>query len=350
MIASSAVRGSASQHGKLSSVGKDAILGAKFEYAHDMPRTDCTVIIPARNEQATIAQVVQGALQCPRVESVIVVDDGSQDGTADLAKNAGAVVIQQPYSKGNGAALKTGARAAGSDILVFMDGDGQHDPALLPEILAPLDQGFDLSVGARQTRQDQAGWARWGANAVYNWMASILVNHRVEDLTSGYRAVRAEHFQAILELLPNGFSSPTTTTMAFYRAGHNVTFVPMAVAPRVKDSRSHIRPLRDGLRFLTIIFKVATLYSPLKLFVPIALLLTSTGIGYYLYTFLSNGRFTNMAVLLMVSGVIVFAMGLLSEQITSLIYLSIRGKSSTANRSGVLKTQVAPTEPVNRIK
>lgn len=276
-----------------------------------------TVILPAKNEAETVSGVVKKIVGMHPDAEVIVVNDGSSDNTEALAKEAGAMVINHPYSKGNGASIKTGARAATGDIIVFMDADGQHNPADIAHLLAKIDTGYDLVVGARQTGS-QASIARAGANGFYNILASYMTGQRVEDLTSGYRAVRADKFREFLYLLPNGFSYPTTSTMAFFRAGYSVAYLPIHAAQR--EGKSHIKPLKDGMRFLLIIFKVGTLYSPLKLFAPAAVLLFSLGLSWYGYTFFTMNRFTNMSVLLFVSGFIVFMMGLISEQITALMY------------------------------
>ena len=218
---------------------------------------------------------------------------------------------------GNGASIKRGTKAATGDVLVFMDADGQHDPADIPRLLDKLDAGFDMVVGAR-TSGGQANVGRGLANAFYNRLASWMTGHRVWDLTSGFRAVRASRFREFLHLLPNGFSYPTTSTMAFFRSAYPVAYVPVEVSRRI--GRSHIRPLRDGARFLLIIFRIATLYSPLKLFAPAALAFGLLGTGYYAYTFALYHRFTNMSALLLSAAVIVFLIGLVSEQITALTY------------------------------
>jgi glycosyltransferase involved in cell wall biosynthesis len=218
---------------------------------------------------------------------------------------------------GNGAAIKRGAREADGDVLVFMDADGQHDPALISRLLDRLAEGFDMVVGARDW-SGQAGLGRGIANTFYNWLATRMTGFAVEDLTSGFRAVRADKFREFLHLLPNGFSYPTTCTMAFFRSAYAVAYEPVPVAKRV--GKSHIRPLRDGLRFLLIIFKIATLYSPLKLFAPASTLFFVLGLAHYAYTFVMAHRLTNMSVLLFSAAVIVFLIGLISEQITALTY------------------------------
>jgi len=283
--------------------------------------TDISVVIPAKNEQISIANLInklQKTLSIHEFE-IIIIDDGSTDNTAQLALDAGAKVISHPYSKGNGAAIKTGAREAQSDIIIFMDADGQHDPDDIPRFLAKLEQGYDLVVGARQ-KGSQASVGRSIANKFYNKFASYMTGHKIEDLTSGFRAVNANKFREFLSLLPNGFSYPTTSTMAFFRAGYSVAYEPIHTAQREDESNSHINIIKDGIRFLLIIFKVGTLYSPLKLFLPISVSVFLTGLSYYGYTFFTQGRFTNMSALMFSTSLIIFMVGLVSEQITSLMY------------------------------
>ena len=278
-----------------------------------------SVILPAKNEalnlQALLPRVQAMLTGVNRDAEIIVVDDGSTDGTRQVCEAHGVRVISHPYSSGNGAAVKTGARAARGEVLAFMDADGQHDPELIPRLLDKLAEGYDMVVGAR-TAQAHAGAHRFAANAFYNWFASWMIGRPVPDLTSGLRVARSERFRRFLYLLPNGFSYPTTSTMSFFRSGYPVAYVPVPVQRRV--GRSHIRLLRDGLRFLLIIFKIGTLYSPLKLFVPISAAFFMTGLGYYLYTYVTTNRFTNMSALLFVTSILVFVVGLLSEQITLL--------------------------------
>ncbi|AKS42247.1 glycosyltransferase family 2 protein [Wenzhouxiangella marina] len=292
-----------------------------------MPQTESTnvrfssgpisVVIPAKNEASTIGTVIDSVrLHLPDSE-IIVVDDGSEDDTAKIANQHGALVHRHPVSLGNGAAVKTGARRSTGDIIVFLDADGQHNPADIPRLLAQIDAGYDMVVGARSTGS-HANIARLMANGGYNVIASLVTGRNIPDLTSGFRAVKSLFFKKFLYLLPNGFSYPTTITMAFIRSGLLVDFVDIKAAKR--KGKSHIKPLRDGLRFLLIIFKIATLYSPLKLFLPTAGAFLTVGIGYYAYTLLAFGRFTNMSLLLLSAGVIIFLIGLVSEQITTLLY------------------------------
>ncbi|WP_394003903.1 glycosyltransferase family 2 protein [Luteimonas sp. WGS1318] len=273
--------------------------------------------MPAKNEAEGLRKTLPRLVKYQPDAEVIVVDDGSTDDTAAVASEYGARVVQAPYSMGNGAAIKRGARAATGEVLVFMDADGQHDPAHIEALLERLGVGYDMAVGARDA-SGQASRGRGAANGFYNRLASWMTGHRIADLTSGFRAVRADRFREFLHLLPNGFSYPTTCTMAFFRSAYPVSYVPIPVAQRI--GKSHIRPMRDGIRFLLIIFKIATLYSPLKLFLPVAFAFFGIGLAYYGWTFTTAGRFTNMSTLLFSASVIIFLIGLISEQITNLTY------------------------------
>lgn len=276
-----------------------------------------SVVLPAKNESRAIGDTIKKIQALDLVSEILVINDGSTDDTCQVAENAGAKVITHPYSKGNGAAIKTGARNATGDVIVFMDADGQHDPDDIPQLLEKIAQGYDLIVGARQ-KGSQASIGRGVANKLYNNLASYMSDHNVEDLTSGFRAVRADKFREFIYLLPNGFSYPTTSTMAFFRAGYSVSYVPIHAAKRI--GKSHIHPIKDSVRFFLIIFKIATLYSPLKMFLPFAIILFIFATGWYGYTLYSFGRFTNMSALLYTGSIMIFLMGLISEQITALMY------------------------------
>jgi glycosyltransferase involved in cell wall biosynthesis len=285
--------------------------------SHEPNSVALSIVIPAKNESAAIGKVVRTAKSEYPDAEIIVVDDGSTDATARIAEEAGAMVIRHPESLGNGAAVKSGARVARGEILALMDGDGQHDPREIGRLLQKLDQGYDMAVGARDSGS-HASIGRLFGNKLYNELASQLSGRRITDLTSGFRLVRANLFKKFLYLLPNGFSYPTTITMAFLRAGYPVCFEPITAAKR--SGKSHIRPIRDGVRFFAIIFKIATLYAPLKIFLPISGLFFATGLGYYVYTYFTYGRFTNMSLLVFSASVIIFLIGLISEQITALTY------------------------------
>lgn len=286
---------------------------------------NCSVILPAKNESEALKFLLPQLKALMPDSEILVVDDGSTDSTVELCKSLNVRVVSHPYSKGNGAAVKSGARAALGETLIFMDADGQHKPEDIPRLLAPLASGFDMAVGARD-RASQAGSHRAVANGFYNKMASWMVGHTVKDLTSGFRAVNAKKFRKFLYLLPNGFSYPTTITMSFFRAGFGVTYVPIQAPKRI--GKSHVHILRDGIRFLLIIIKIGTLYSPQKLFLPISLSFFLTGCSYYLYTYLSIHRFTNMSALMFISSIIIFLIGIVSEQVSSLHYKDIDNADS----------------------
>ncbi|MDK8463823.1 glycosyltransferase family 2 protein [Marinobacter sp. SS13-12] len=276
-----------------------------------------TIVIPAKNEVESLKVLLPKIRQLHYDIEIIVVNDGSTDETSRVCSEASVTEIIHPYSKGNGAAIKTGARAASGDIILFMDGDGQHSPDDISRLIDKVESGFDLVVGARQTGS-QASVGRSMANRFYNRLSSYMTGQKVEDLTSGFRAVRKDMFLQFLNLLPNGFSYPTTSTMAFFRAGYTVGYVPIDASQRV--GQSHIKPFRDGIRFLLIIFKIGTLYSPLKIFVPMAVAVFGLGLMRYIYTYLAVGSFTNMSATLFVASAQIFLIGLVSEQLTSLMY------------------------------
>jgi len=286
-----------------------------------------SIILPAKNEAAALKDLLPRLTAAQPGAEIIVVDDGSTDDTRAICAQAGVTCLSSPYSMGNGAAIKRGARAATGEVLVFMDGDGQHDPADIARLLVRLEQGYDMVVGARDW-ESQAGVGRGVANTVYNWLASKMTGQTVADLTSGFRVVRANRFREFIHLLPNGFSYPTTSTMAFFRSAYGVAYEPIKAAQRV--GKSHIKPLKDGVRFLLIIFKIATLYSPLKLFFPVSAVFFLLGCANYAWTFVHEGRLTNGSTLMWSAAVIVFLIGLVSEQITSLTYRP--GEHGSASR------------------
>jgi glycosyltransferase involved in cell wall biosynthesis len=278
---------------------------------------DISIIIPAKNEHASLRSLLPALRKHYPDAEIIVVNDGSTDDTAKVCRVNEVKLLSHPYCIGNGAAIKSGARASKGSTLVFMDADGQHNPDDIPKLLAQIDNGYDMAVGARDGHS-QATIGRWWANSVYNKLATWMVGQRVADLTSGFRAVNAKKFKEFLHILPNGFSYPTTITMSFFRAGYSLCYVPIQTEPRV--GKSHIRPLRDGIRFLIIIFRIGTLYSPLKLFLPFSMGSFLLGVSYYAYTLHNFGRFTNMSALLFITSILIFLIGLVSEQITMLIY------------------------------
>lgn len=280
-----------------------------------------SIILPARNEANTLTQLIPKLASAMPQAEIVVVNDGSNDSTAEVCSSFCIKLVNHPYPKGNGAAIKTGARAAKGDVLIFLDADGQHKPEDIPPLLEKFQEGYDMVVGARQPGT-HAGIHRAAANDVFSRFATWMVQQPVEDLTSGFRVVDAKKFRKFMYLLPNGFSYPTTITMSFFRAGFNVGYVPIQTLKRA-NGKSHIRPIRDGVRFLLIIIKIGTLYSPQKLFIPISGAFFLSGLLYYLYTYLTADRFTNMSALLFISAILTFLVGIVSEQISALHYKGI---------------------------
>lgn len=273
-----------------------------------------TILIPAYNEGPVIAQVV-AALQAEGPwHEILVIDDGSSDDTAARAADAGARVIRHPYNKGNGAAVKTGIRNATGEYLMIVDGDGQHQPSDARRLAARLGE-YDLVVGARSSATQASGARRLG-NAALNALASHLTDRPIPDLTSGFRGARLEHLREFVHLLPNGFSTPTTTTLAFVKAGYNVTFEPIDAKQRV--GKSKIRLARDGVKFFLILLRVITIFSPLRIFVPISASALLLGIAYGAWNVYTEHKLPNGSVLLLMFGVIVFLVGLVSEQIAAM--------------------------------
>ena len=277
------------------------------------PRT-VSIVIPAFNEADAIADVIRGLQAAASWREILVVDDGSADATAERAAGAGARVIRHPYNKGNGAAVKSGIRAAVGEFVMIIDGDGQHNPQDALRLVSRLGE-YDLVVGARSNETQAGSGRRWG-NALLNRLATYLTEREIPDLTSGFRAARTEGLREFLHLLPNGFSTPTTTTLAFIKAGYNVAFEPIAARPRIGVSK--IKFARDGTKFLLIVMRVITIFSPLRVFLPIAGVSFVTGVAYGLWTIVDSHKIANGAVLLIMFAVIVFLVGLVSEQISAL--------------------------------
>ncbi len=283
--------------------------------------TKISIIIPVFNEGSSstlqlISKIAALDFFGEGETEVVLVDDGSTPPVFvhDLR---GVRVVRHPRNMGNGAAVKTGAREARGQILVFMDGDGQHDPNDIVKLLAKLNEGYDMTVGAR-VADSHASLGRLVANSIYNRLASFMTGHKIDDLTSGFRAAKANKFRRFLYLLPNGFSYPTTSTMAFFRSAYPVAYVPIQAAQR--SGTSKIKILKDGLRFFVIILKIGALFSPMRLFLPVSAFFFLTGLLYYLHTYISFGRFTNMTALLFIASMFTFLIGIVAEQISSLHY------------------------------
>ena len=282
-----------------------------------------SIILPAKNEAESLESLLPVLKQQFPNDEIIVVDDGSEDMTVDICKKNNVTVVSHVYSMGNGAAIKSGARTAKGDILVFMDADGQHNPADIKRLIEKIEQGYDMVVGARRL-DTHATFTRRIGNIIYNKLASWMTGYPIEDLTSGFRAARARHFKKFLYLLPNKFSYPTTSTMAFFRSGLPVGYVSINAASRKGERKSHIRLFHDGFRFLIIILKIGALFSPMRFFLPISAALFIAGLGYYGYTYFSWGRLTNMSAILFLSSLFTFLIGIVSEQISALHYKDIQ--------------------------
>jgi len=295
--------------------------------------TEVSIILPARNEAEGLKVLLPRLRGKYPDNEIIVIDDGSTDNTVDVCKQNGVRLVSHAYSMGNGAAIKTGARIAGSDILVFMDADGQHDCDDISRLIEKISNGYEMVVGARHL-DSHASLGRRIANTIYNKLAAWMTGYPIEDLTSGFRAVRARHFRKFLYLLPNRFSYPTTSTMAFFRSGLPVGYVPIRAQTRTGNRKSHIRLLHDGVRFLIIILKIGALFSPMRFFLPISAALFLSGLSYYGYTYYTTGRLTNMTTILLLSSLFTFLIGIVSEQVSALHYKDIQETTRRSVRDG----------------
>jgi glycosyltransferase involved in cell wall biosynthesis len=273
-----------------------------------------SIVIPAFNEASAIGELINSLRASAEWHEIIVVDDGSDDDTSARAAHAGAAVVRHPYNKGNGASIKTGIRSATGEFVLVMDGDGQHRSTEALKIAARLGE-YDLVIGTRAPEAQASSGRRIG-NALLNRLATYLTGQKVLDLTSGLRGARREYLREFLHLMPNGFSTPTTTTLAFIKAGYNVRFEPVDVRQRTGSSK--VRLTADGIRFFLILLKVVTIFSPLRLFVPLSLVAFALGAGYAVWTAITQRHITNSSVLLIVLAVLILLVGLVSEQISSL--------------------------------
>lgn len=280
-----------------------------------MGKTEVSIIIPAYNEVQTIGKIVSDIRAIHPDFEIIVIDDGSSDGTGAVAADAGAMVYKHPYNIGNGAAIKSGIRIASGQIMVFMDADGQHDPEDLKKLIVHIPE-FDMVVGARP-KGEQASLVRSFGNRAYNRLASYVSKFNIKDLTSGFRAIKSDMAHNLLYLLPNTYSYPTTLTLGVLRTGRSLKYVSVKSRAR-KTGKSGVKIIRDGVRFFMIIIKICTLYSPLRIFLPISFIMFCTGLGYYFYTLVTSNRFTNMSALLFITSILIFMLGLISEQISQM--------------------------------
>lgn len=293
-----------------------------------MKRSDVSIIIPVYNESETIKGVIEKIKEIDHDFEIIVINDGSTDKTGEILKELGVIVYNHPYNMGNGSSIKSGIRIASGDVLVFMDGDGQHNPEDIVKMIEHFPE-YDMVVGAR-SRKSQVSLFRGAGNRMLNWLAGYVAKFRVQDLTSGFRAVKAEIAHNLLYLLPNTYSYPTTMTLGVLRSGRSLKYLPIGVKKR-QNGKSNISIFRDGVRFFMIITKICALYSPFRIFLPISFFIFLIGFFYYLYTYFTSGKFTNMSALLFTTAIIVFFMGIISEQISQMRF---ERSEEHFNRSG----------------
>lgn len=277
-----------------------------------------SIILPAKNEAESLKTLLPTLTKAYPHADVVVVNDGSTDETGSLAEQWASQVVHHPHSMGNGAAIKSGLRAAVGKWVLIMDSDGQHRVEDIARLLETQQQTQADMVVAKRHRKAQASTLRWLGNRCYNHLASWIVQQPVDDLTSGFRLFEREKAMPFLHLLPNGFSSPSTLTLTFFRSGYRVVYPEIEVQPRI--GKSHLRVFRDGFRFFILLYKMAILFSPLRIFLPLAFIHLISGIGYAIWTLIEHSRFTNMSLLLITVGILILLIGMVSEQITILMY------------------------------
>lgn len=275
-----------------------------------------SIVIPAYNEESSITELIKRIFAVSKDFELIVSSDGSTDATVRLAKDAGAIVVEHPYNVGNGAAVKDGALRATRDYIVFMDADLQHQPDDVVQLLQYLPE-YDMVIGAR-TKESMTDLHRNIGNKILIKIAENISGHKINDLTSGFRAVKKELFLKFMHLYPLRYSYPTTSTLAFLSAGYFVKYVPLSSIQKRIHGESNIRPLKDGMRFIHIILRVIMTFHPMKIFLPITLTLFLGGIAVSVYQLLQVGGIRSSSIILLLSSVIVFLNGMLAEQISQI--------------------------------
>jgi len=287
---------------------------SKARDAHDEA---ITVVIPAYNEDKTVAEVVRGSQQALPQARILVIDDGSTDATALEAKSAGADVISHPLNKGNGAAIKTALRNITGGRVAVLDADGQHDPRDLARLIKGLEQ-YDLVVGSRSFTNGDGSILRNFGNLALRRLASFLAEQDIPDLTSGLRAFRHSVAVRFLHIYPNGYSFPSTSTLSFITAGYNVGVVPVRARSRPAETESKLRPFRDGFRFLMFMLRIITLANPNKIFFPTGLIMVLAGMALTIRNLVLFAQFSGGTILFLAGGLNVIFFGLVLDQFASL--------------------------------
>ena len=282
-----------------------------------------SIIIPVYNEEEVIGSVLEGLREWRARAEIIVIDDASTDRSAEIAARAGVRVIRHRVNKGYGAALKTGIRAAVGDVIVMMDADGEHDTAQIQRLLDAMGDN-DMVVGARG-KGSHAPLMRRPGKWILSQVANYLAQTNIPDLNSGFRAFRKDIARLFLHILPNGFSFSTTLTLALFKEGFNIAYVPIITTPRV-GSPSTVNPLRDGINTLMLIIRIIALFDPIKVFLPTSLALFLVGVSYWIgsgvFRYASHiepaFHIPTGALLVMLSAVIVFMFGILADQVSAI--------------------------------
>lgn len=281
------------------------------------PAPDLTVLLPAYREVVGVGAVVRRIREVLDASSwtyeILVVDDGSDDGTATAATAAGARVLVLPANLGNGAAAKAGIREARGRYCCLLDADGQHPPEGIPRLLEHLPT-YDMVVAARTPDSPQQLHRR-AANWVFNRFSSYIVSYPIEDLTSGFRVFKTQIARQYLTLLPNRYSYPTTITLAIIRGGYAVKYVP--VRTTVPLGRSTLRPVENGVRFLLVLFKIAANFEPGRVLLPVSAFLATLGLGYGAWSIGRHRQFSNGALLLLLMGVFTFLLALVAQKLST---------------------------------
>jgi len=274
------------------------------------------VVLPVYNEAECIGGLIERIKKVNSAFEVIVVDDASGDNSAQVARSAGARVVTHPYNRGNGASIKTGVRSTDRDIVVLMDADGQHNPEDIPGLLKFLPE-YDMVVGAR-SRNAKVSKYRGLGNFLLKKIAEFLSEHKIADLTSGFRAVKRAKFLEMIYLLPERYSYPTTITIAFFKSGLLIKYVMLDTIGRRSKGASNIKPIRDGLRIIKIILRIIMLFDPQKVFFPLSMFLIFSGLVFAAYTIICFASIRNFSVTMILAGIFTFLFGLLAEQISLL--------------------------------